>query len=154
MKKIEAEIYSISNAFDEYISLECEYCHKDLLASEIQGLNIIVFVGRYDYEKNIEMVEDVYWSCKGTCDNRIQEEYIKKGFYNLGWEDISDIVIPSKYIAWICSILNNMRDGDIVFSDKAFEKIKNFIIASSQLAIRDTTEEKKDRIRMLLNLNF
>lgn len=147
LKKYEAQAHTISNFLDEYVPLECENCGKDLLEKEIQGLNIIVFLGKC--KNNIEYIEDIYWSCKGNCDDIARGNGEKEGIYDLGWEDISDLIIPTRFIEWLCAILNGMQDGSTVYSDEAFEKLKYFIIAISQLILKDTTEEKKERIRFL-----
>lgn len=154
LKNYEAMEHKISNLLDEYFPLKCKYCGRDLLEKDIQGKNIIVLCGKYDYDngKGIKYVRDVYWSCKGECDEKLREEYEKKGIGDLGWEDIEDLIIPTRFVDWICAILNNMQDGDVVFSEEAFEKIKQIIIGVSQLVFRDATEEKKARIRLLKSL--
>lgn len=152
LRKYEAQVHSISNFLDEYVSLECKNCNKDLLEKDIQKLNIIVFVG--EYKDNIQYIKDIYWSCKDNCDDTMRGIFEKKGLQDLGWEDISDLIIPTRFIEWLCAILNNIKDGSIIFSDEAFEKLKYFIIAISQLVLKDTTEEKKARIRFLNNISL
>lgn len=153
LRKYEGEEHRVSNFLDEYFPLECEFCSKDLLEKSAQGMNIIVFFGNYD-DEGIEYVEDIYWSCKGECDEKLKQYYKEKGFRDLGWEDIADLIIPTKFIDWVCAILNNMKYGDVVFSDEAFEKLKKAIICISQLVFKDTTEEKKERIRLLKSIQI
>lgn len=148
LEEYEAKEHKISNVLDEYSPLNCGCCNKDLLEKDIQGLNLICFIENYD-ENGICHVSDIYWSCKDECDESIRVTYEQNGFNSGAWEDISDLIIPTKFIEWICAILNNIKDGDIIFSDQAFEKLKYFIISISQLALKNTTEEKKDRIRFL-----
>lgn len=150
LKKYEAEEHKISNILDEYVPLQCKNCNKDLLEKEIQGLNIIVFLG--ERKNNIEYVKDIYWSCKGSCDDIVRKNSTKERIYDLGWKEISDLIIPTGYLDWVCSILNDMKDGNMVFSDEAFEKLKYFLIAISQLVLKDSTEEGKDRIRFLKSI--
>lgn len=150
LKKYEANEHKISNILDEYVPLECKKCNKDLLEKEIQGLNIIVFLG--EYKDNAQYIKDIYWSCKRECDHSLRQYYDKKGLEDLGWKEISDLIIPTGYLDWVCSILNDLRDGDMVFSDEAFEKLKYFLIAISQLVLKDSTEEGKERIRLLKSI--
>lgn len=153
LEKYETNEHKISNVLDKYSPLNCKTCNKDLLEKDIQGLNLICFIEKYD-ENNVCHIHDIYWSCKGNCDDEMNYFYEKKGFSQGSWEDISDLIIPTKFIEWICAIFNNMRDGDIIFSDEAFEKLKYFIISISQLTLKNTTEEKKDRIRLLKSLSL
>ncbi len=147
LKKYEAEEYKISNILDKYTPLRCKNCGKDLLEKDIQGLNIIVFQGKYI--KGIKYIENIYWSCKGNCDHTSRQYYEEKGLMDIGWEDIQDLVIPRKFIMWICAILNGIKRGNVKYSDEAFENLKEFIIIISQLIVKDTTEKEKEKIKLL-----
>lgn len=99
-----------SNLLSEYKPLNCVYCGKDLLSSEnLSSYNgIIVFVEDIAFwEKNNGQKTkflDVYWSCKGKCDEIMEDRYYKKGG-STSWQDISDIIIPFKYVQFNLAIL-------------------------------------------------
>lgn len=144
-KKILNEKFAPANILSKYIPLSCDYCGSDLLTPEKYNLGIIVFV--VDTTNNI--IEDIYWSCKGKCDHSLENHYPN---FLTQWEDISDIMIPSKYISWVCAILNRVRDGDDIYTDKAFEKLKQFLISVSQLVFRNQNQKDLERIQLLMSL--
>ncbi len=90
----------------DYHPLKCMYCGEDLLQhNRIQDYKgIIVFVSDYKYMQNNnyenELIFDIYWACKGKCDQILENRYRKLGG-STSWEDISDIIIPSKYLCGI-----------------------------------------------------
>jgi Restriction endonuclease len=115
----ESEHSNPSNLFKEYEPLQCERCGKDLLSKETMQLSLIVFVENIEFteEHNFEKCkyEDIYFACKGTCDNLLEAINVKKGFITK-WEDITDIMIPNHYLAWNIAVLNRIRSGeDILF---------------------------------------
>lgn len=81
---------------------------------------------RYDFEK--EYFEHVFWVCGGRCDE-VLTHYVESQNRNLinGWEDVSDIMIPTIFIKWVMSIMNQQRSG-VEYSDEAFENLKEFLL--------------------------
>ncbi|WP_185966783.1 restriction endonuclease [Clostridium sp. HBUAS56017] len=146
-----------SNLLNKYMPLKCACCGKDLLKRDLleDYAGVIVFVEESglnkgftaDFEKT--KIVDIYWACKGTCDDKLTQYYINQGYVN-GWEDISDIIIPYKYLQWIMSIFNRIRDEDDIYTDVAFVKLKNFIIAVSQIVFKN---QSKEDIRRIMDLN-
>lgn len=61
-------------------------------------------------------------------------------------------MIPLRYISWVCAILNRMRDGDDVYTDEAFEKLKKFLICLGQMVFKNQSEEDLERIYTLMSL--
>ena len=150
-KKIQNQKYRISNFIDEYIPLKCYCCGKDLLKQEEQGYNIISFLIRYSDDFKIEYIDDIFYCHKGICNDKIRGKFEKNG-YTTHWEDISDLIIPTKYVLWIIAILNEIKSGEVVFSEIAFEKIKEIIIAVSQFTLKSAEEKDKERIKRLEGL--
>ena len=149
-----------SNVLSNYHPLNCMYCGEDLLQhnriQEYKG--IIVFVSNYKYmqEHNYEneLISDIYWVCKGKCDQILENRYRKIGG-STAWEDISDIIIPSKYLSWNMAIMNGIFNKKYIYTEDAFEKLKQFIIRVSQLTLRQQTEEQRERYLELLAIpNF
>ena len=136
----------------EYASLKCEICGRDLLeADSIHGYNAIVvmaFDREYYYEKNIHRYKKIYWSCKGTCDKKIQHKVFSDGLSD-GWEDISDLAIPYQFLKWNMAILNRLRDGVDEYDDEAFKQLKEFIICMSQIVYKNQSESDFERIMSL-----
>ncbi len=149
--------YSPSNIFTEYEPLNCKYCGEDLLnQKKIEKFGgIIVFVSdikfmkEHNFEK--EKIMDVYWACKGKCDHILENRYRTKGG-STGWEDISDIVIPSKYLNWNMSILNGIQSGHTYYEEKAFKNLREFIVKTSQITLKQQTEEQINRLKILSTL--
>lgn len=144
--KWEASNHKPANLFEEYEPLNCVCCGKDLLESRS---GIIAFVT--DLSSEPHKYVDVYWACKGKCDRYIEQTYNRKE-YITGWEDISDILIPGKFIEWNIAHMNRLRKNQDDWKDVAFEKLKDFIIKVSQLVIRNQTEEQIKRWIRLASL--
>jgi hypothetical protein len=144
-----------SNIFNEYASLKCEVCGKDLLESDtIHGYSAVVvlaFDTDYYYEKNIHRYKKVYWSCKGACDKKLQQETYSDGLSN-GWEDISDLSIPYQFLKWNMAILNRLRSGVDEYDDEAFKQLKEFIICMCQIVYKNQSESDLKRIMSLSEL--
>lgn len=138
----------------DYIPLNCKRCGKDLLKTlyeeEYQGMIIFVRSIRKDHSAS-KLEEEVYWVCKGSCDDSIKNHLHSVGKIT-GWEDISDIAIPAFFLRFILSIMNGIRDGRYIFTDDAWEQLTEFIIAMSQKVLRETTPLEKERVGDLIRL--
>jgi len=136
---------------DKYQPLLCEYCKKDLMSSlfDKQYTALIAFVSHYDSEHHIKYIDDIYCACKGACDRSLEA----KGSTS-GWRDLSDLIIPIEYLRFIFAIMNRLRDGHDIYSDNAYDKLKEIIIALSQKVLRFTTEEERKRVIELLEISF
>jgi hypothetical protein len=139
-----------SNFLPKYIPLKCEYCGKDLLSKEVINNfgGIIVFMENKN--NNNRTKEKIYWAHKGNCNNIVQSKY--SDFIDSGWEDISDIIIPTRYVMWLIAILNAMQSGELVLSDKAYKELNDFIITVSQLVLRQQSKEEFNRMDYLINI--
>lgn len=134
---------------DKYVPLNCKVCDKDILEEMYNEQYFANYVQVYSYENNINHIHDVYWACKGECDNRLNHHYRKNEKLYTNWEDIGDIVIPYKYLKWTIATLNQIESGNYVYDKTAFEKEKEFMIAMSQKTMREMTEEEKERVKTL-----
>lgn len=139
----------------KYLPLNCAVCNKNLLESfyEKPYGGIVVLAEHLKKEKNkkVHVVEDVYWCCKGDCDHILRTRY-EDAYHNTKWEDIGDLVIPTYFLHWIFTTFNVLKRGDPQISDEAFEKLKQFIASISQIALREMTEEEKERAIKVINL--
>lgn len=141
-----------SNLLEAYSPLKCRECGRDLLQRDVldNQLGIVVFVrDRNHFSTNgSQKYTDIYCCCKGKCDRKLESRIRSEGF-STGWDDISDLVIPTRFIEFLMSVLNRIyRDADS-FTEEAFDKLKDVIIALSQMVVRYQTEEDIQRIREL-----
>jgi hypothetical protein len=148
-----------SNFLGKYKPLECKYCGEDLLLTpninKYEG--IIIFFEKLEsgnLSNRPRQIEMVYWVHKGDCDKKMLNAYRSCGWLYDSWEDISDIIIPGKYMCWIMAILNNIHSGQDVYTDDAYKQLKEFIITVSQLTLRNQTGEELNRLNNLLLYNF
>ncbi len=134
---------------DSVLKVRCNVCGKDLLA-ERDG--IFGFVDKVTKGHQVETV-DVFWACRGQCDRLMESDFHKRGLVT-GWEGIDDLSIPLVFIHWVITWMNSLRNGDRKFTDKAYEKFTEFTFAMSQLVVRETTEEERERIESLRDIPF
>ena len=121
--------------FDKYLPLECHVCKRDLLTD---------FVGVIAFAKsNFHVVDDVYWTCKGKCDE-VKRCSIENDQTTTQWEDIGDLVNPLEFQRWQMAVFNSLKCGD-KFGDKAFNRIKEFILLMGQFVYREPTEQERKR---------
>jgi len=140
-RKVSHTPYPIS---DSFVGLFCDVCGKDLL-KERDG--IIAFADELIDDKKIRTV-DMYWACRGECDRALEQAFRKRGFATT-WEDISDLMIPMVFMKWVITAMNSLRDGSLVFSDKAYKKFTELTFAVAQLVVRETSDEEIERLQSL-----
>jgi hypothetical protein len=138
----------------EYVPLKCHTCGIDLIEElDRKEYSALVGFGRRPNDGDGPThIEEVYWACKGPCDEAIERRLHQKGLV-AGWEDISDLVIPVWYLRWFLTIMNRMRDGRDVYSDDAYDNEKQFLIALGQKVFRDLTAEDRARLGELFELS-
>lgn len=140
---------------EEYEPLCCEICGKDLLQAlfreNYRGIVVQATSGRND--EGARMVEDVAWVCKGECDARLEERYGAKGWVT-GWEDISDLVIPAYYLQYCFAIMNSLCSGRRVFSDRAYDRLKQFVYCLGQKTLRETTPKEREWLDVLAAISI
>ena len=156
------KIKPLHQVFNKYLKLECRQCHKDLLKRiyEDTYTGLIAFVFEYKDIKNekgenvkVEIIEDVYWACKGDCDARI-DHHIKGTLKKYtGWEDIGDLVIPAHFVKWVLSVMNGIENGTSKYTPDAYKKLKYFIMAISQKVMREMTEKERERFKTLMEID-
>lgn len=143
-----------ANIFSEYEPLSCSYCGKDILkhTEEERYSSILGFVRDYEFSKGnnyqIDNFVNLYFACKGNCDDKLDERYSKQG-YMTDWKDIGDLIIPVEYIRWYMALINNLYEGTVVFEKIAFEKIKKALMSIAQYVMRDANDIEKDRLSSL-----
>lgn len=143
-----------------YVPLTCKHCGKDLLGTihdePYQGVVVFAVQNNNDNEgiESKQVIDDVYWCCKGKCDRYLEQEYYEKKKMITLWDDISDLIIPSNYLGLIFRHMNFIRDGYRIYTDQAYENLKLFILALSQRVLREMTEKEKERVAELKEIGF
>ena len=130
-------------------SLKCKVCKKELFDQEDNGVVTLWEKMRKDYKNEPKQLEYVFWTCRGRCDDVLSASINKQRDDVIdGWEDISDVMMPTIYIKWIMSIMNQLQNGDI-YSDEAFDSIKSFLLGTFPYIARHLTDKEKERIDSL-----
>lgn len=138
--------------FVEDPSLQCKVCQNELLYQQKdKGVITLWQRKRTDYETEPEYFEYIFWTCRGNCDQILQQQIRKLTNNSLidGWQDIGDVMVPSVFIRWAISIMNEMRSGTI-YSDEAFSDLKKFLMNVYPFACRHLTEKEKERVQSLM----
>ncbi len=138
-----------AKVFAESVDLHCDYCSKSLLFPEPHG--IVTLWHKYENtEVHSHRTEYIYFSCKGHCDDRLRQPLEAQKMID-GWEDISDLVIPTIYIKWVMSSLNELH-GKKEYTDEAFGKLKDLFLNLFPLLCRHPSEEDVERVKALQRL--
>jgi hypothetical protein len=140
----------------EYVPLHCRVCDKDILEEMYKKryAGVIVEATKFDYDNNKHHVQDVYWSCKGACDQKMEKYYWDNYELTTAWEDIGDLTMPTFFLRYILTFMNQLKSGEYEYSEEAYKKSKEFIMAVAQKVFREMTEEEKKRTADLINIGF
>lgn len=130
-------------------SLKCKACDKELLEQDDNGVITLWQIIRKDFEKDPQHFVHVFWTCRGHCDGALTR-HIRSNSTNLidDWEDISDVMMPTIFIKWVMSIMNEQRSG-VIYSDEAFANLKEFLLQIFPYVSRHLTSKEKERIQSL-----
>ena len=149
----EYEAKSPSNLLTQYMPLRCRVCGKDLLQRDVLDSysGIVVFAYDYNYYKNNEaksFYTDVYCVCKGECDSKMECLKAEENAIT-GWEDISDLVIPMRFLEFVMAIMNRLRDDEDIYTDEAYDNLKEIIISIAQITMKNQSMKDIQRIHDL-----
>ncbi len=148
MKKWQVEHPAPAKVFADEPSLPCAYCGKELLQPKPHGIVVVwTSTTQLPDNKTAKRTEEIYWCCRGACDDMLRKRTRREGWFD-GWEDISDLTIPTLYIRWIMTTYNEIQ-GDVVYSDAAFDNTKEFLLNLFPLVCRHATAEEQQRIKDL-----
>lgn len=136
---------------DEYEPLNCKLCGKDLLMALFDGHGAnINHVCKWDHEKDINYIQDVYCCCAYKCDETLDCRVIKAGL-GTEWREISDLIIPMEFLRYLHATMNRIRDGHDVYTDEAYKKQKAILTALAQKVLRATTERERIRVKEIIS---
>jgi hypothetical protein len=126
--------------------LYCCHCGKNILLED-RAVVVLVYEPIEDYTRR--KIIDVYWVCKGECDRTLTPRV--PGVLT-GWEDFADLRIPLVFIRWVCVHMSRIQAGTDIYQEQAFAKHRQFILAISQMVLKETTETQKKRIEELAEI--
>ena len=151
-KDWESYIPELANLLNKYESLDCVVCGRDLLDGDIssQYEALVALVRKDDEDYDVRRYVDVYWACKGKCDEQKAKSYSDD--HSTSWEDITDLLIPANYVRWHIGIINEMYDGTRQYNRASFEKLKEFTIKLAQLVVRNRSDAQGERLKDLAEL--
>lgn len=138
--------------FSEKPSLRCKTCNKELLEKDDHGIITIWQKAPQHRKENLRHFEHVFWVCRGRCDELLTH-HIRQIDNTLidGWEDISDVMMPTIFIKWIMTIMNELQSG-YTYSDEAYSSIKDFLLQIFPYVSRHLTEKEKEKIKSLTQI--
>lgn len=97
-----------------------------------------------------DVYECVHWTCRGHCDDVLRNRKRHDGLID-GWEDIGDVMIPTVFVKWVISVLNEQREG-VTYSDEAFDALKQFLLILFPYVSRHLSDKEKERMRSLAEI--
>jgi len=133
--------------FAEIADIKCDYCDKSLVAPELHGI-VSIWHPYDDTRVNSDRTEHIYFACKGVCDDRLRAPLRAERMID-GWEDIPDLAIPTVYLRWVMSLLNELQGGK-TYSDQAFDKMKDLLLNLFPLVCRHPSDQDTERVRALV----
>lgn len=152
----EMELKSPTNLLSKYSPLRCKVFGKDLLQRDILDnyKGIVVFVQDmqyFDESNGKNKYTDVYCVCKGNCDRKMGA--IARPYRNItGWNDVSDLVIPVQFLKFVIAIVNGIRNTGDIYTDEAYEKLKEIIISLAQITMKRQSKQDIRRAKSLAEL--
>lgn len=158
-KKYQIENPAPAKLYDKLEPLQCECCGRNLFDTEYKGL-YAMFYANSGKEINdlacaqLEQIKRVYFACKGRCDNILKRQCLAMGLSEYGWNDVSDLCIPSVWLSDIMGFINGVHDGTMNLDNEAFKKMKQLYIATFQYVARDLTTKEKGRLASLLSFDL
>lgn len=123
--------------------IRCERCGKLLVARNVLGNYITLFKGSVD-EVDYDRVDKIAFCCK-ECDEYVTAKYDRLGYYNTGWDDISDLLLPTTWLAKNMAFMNSARKGNSM-SEEAFNEVKRMLIESYPYVARQLTAKEQELI--------
>ena len=151
----ELEMKSPTNLLAEYHPLRCKVCGRDLLQRDVldtyNGIMVLVQDTQYRRENGKNKYVDVYCVCKGSCDRKM-EAAAWSGKYITGWNDISDLVIPVEFLKFVIAIMNRLRAEADIYTEEAFNNLKEIIISLAQIVMKRQSERDIRRSKALSEL--
>lgn len=140
---------SPAKIFDGEAELICECCGKNLLLESEHGNYVLLKEEDLDNGGCQSKYKDMYFACRGNCDQTIKGMYQEKGLYDYGWESIDELCNPSIWISKIMAFINGIQQEQDM-DNEAFIKMKKLFINTYPYVARHLTQKEKERVKTLL----
>lgn len=135
--------------FPEQEPVRCECCGKDLLSSNYQGIYCMFRSEGKSYKSNYKY-QNLYCSCKGKCDRILKYRYNKQGLIDCGWNELSDLKIPTLWLDNFFFFIENSHFKTSL-SDEFYQKVKNMFKKTFPYISRHLTTNEKERVAIVLS---
>lgn len=122
----------------------CEHCGRKLVNRDASGIYVSLIAGGCEQAES-GRIDKIVFCCKGKCDTVVKSKYCELEYYDSGWEDISDLLIPTTWLARFMAFVNHTRQHDSM-SDEAFEQFKRMFIESFPYVARQLTAEEQQKV--------
>ena len=136
--------------FWDFPPLICDCCGRNLLDPKPTGIVTIWETFHDDIsDKSPTQILDLYFSCKGICDRKLENVFYNK--YQKasdGWEDISDLCIPTIYFKWLCHFHHELNTVGTI-TKTAFKKYQHFFASVFPYVSRQLSKNEKSTIKSL-----
>lgn len=144
----------IQTIHDEYMPIKCDHCGNDLLEtlfSEDQQGVVVRLRRRKKTPDEMEVISDVYFACKGVCDEQLQNVYCNGTLLSAAsWSSLADLVMPPVFLERICLLLEQIGKDETAFAPQALSKELYLIRALAQTALRESSEGEIQRAKKLM----
>lgn len=134
----------IANLVATPVDLKCDICGENLLKSDYK--NIIVYFENRDGD--IKTIQDIGYVCKGSCDRQL----VKSQPLLTSWEDISDLMIPQRFLTNYFGFIKHLNNNQIRLSEQAVEKFIHYNLAIAQTIFRDASQSEIKRFMEVSSL--
>ncbi len=148
-KKYQLENPTPAKIFDEEAELCCDYCGKNLLLESEHGNYVLLKNEDSEISGFEAKCIDIYFACCGKCDYILQKKFQAKGIFDMGWESIDELCIPTIWLMRFMAFINGIQKKHDM-SDAAFEKTKKLFINTFPYVARHLTQKETMRVRELL----
>jgi len=150
-----AQTHSVLHLVEnEYLPILCEHCKKDLLKTlfteDQQGVAVRLR-RRKSSPDEIEVIADIYTSCKGNCDAELQTKYCNGTLLSAaGWSSLSEIVSPPGFLDRTLSLLRQIGTDEVAYTTQALEKETYLLKALAQYTLRESGDGETQRVQKIV----
>lgn len=145
--------------FGDQQPIKCDCCGENLLSGGKDGLYCLLqeFIGEDEHgfplKEKGKQYKNIYFACKGVCDEKLRAYYHKQGFIDAGWEDINDLMIPTTWFRLLFAFVNGIYDEQDL-SPEAYKRVKQMFVRTFPYIARHLTSKEKERVSSLLQFGL